>query len=74
MNVEILKDLTDAEVLALANTLTPRPMKGTWVLTAPDGRTWTGESPIACTQAEVISRVPPEVALARIRRSLMDGA
>lgn len=74
MNVEILKELTDAEVRALADTPTPRAMAGTWVLTAPDGRTWTGESPIACTQSEVISRVPPEVALARIRRSLMDEA
>lgn len=68
--MQILQDLTDAEVATLARTTTPKPMAGTWVLTAPDGRTWTGESPIACTQAEVLSRVPPEVALARIRQSM----
>lgn len=70
--IDILKGLSDAEVRTLASTETPKPMAGTWVLTAPDGQTWTGDSPIKCAQAEMHSRVPPQVALARIRRSLLD--
>ena len=70
--MDILKDLTDAEVATLARTQTPKPMAGVWVLTAPDGQTWTGNSPIQCVQAEVHSRVPPQVALARIRQSMWD--
>ncbi len=69
--MDILKTLTDAEVAALANSATPKPMPGIWVLTAPDGQTWTGDSPIQCVQAEAHFRVPPQVALARIRRSMM---
>ena len=72
--MDILKNLSDAEVRALANSETPKPMSGTWVLTAPDGQTWTGDSPIQCVQAEVQSRVPPQVALARIRRGMMEEA
>lgn len=72
--MDILKDLTDAEVATLANSPTPKPMAGTWVLTAPDGQTWTGDSPLQCVQAEMHARVPPQVALARIRRSMMDDA
>lgn len=70
--MDILKDLSDAEVRTLARSATQKPMVGVWVLTAPDGQTWTGDSPIACVQAEVHSRVPPQVALARIRQSIMD--
>lgn len=70
--MDILKDLSDAEARALANSETPKPMPGTWVLTAPDGQTWTGDSPIQCVHAEMHARVPPQVALARIRRALMD--
>lgn len=47
-------------------------MPGIWVLTAPDGQTWTGESPIQCMQAESNSRIPPQVALARIRRAFIE--
>lgn len=72
--MDILKDMTDAEVRTLARSPTPKPMAGVWVLTAPDGQTWTGDSPIACVQAEVHARVPPQVALARIRQSMMDEA
>ena len=67
--MDIPKDLTDAEVAVLARTPTPKPMAGVWVLTAPDGQTWTGDSPMKCVQEEVHSRVPPQVALARIRQS-----
>ena len=72
--MELLKDLTDAEVRTLANTKTPEPMAGVWVLTAPDGQTWTGASPMKCVQAEMHSRIPAQVALARIRQSLMGDA
>lgn len=47
-------------------TDTPKPMPGTWTLTAPDGRTWQAESPIRCVALESRERVPPEVALQRI--------
>lgn len=72
--MKILEHMSDAEVRTLANSNTPEPMPGVWVLTAPDGQTWTGESPIKCVQAEIHDRVPPQVALARIRRGLMDDA
>ncbi|MCM2337608.1 MAG: hypothetical protein NDI59_02720 [Lysobacter sp.] len=67
--MDILKDLTDAEVAVLARIPTPKPMAGVWVLTAPNGQTWTGDSPMKCVQEEIHSRVPPQVALARIRQS-----
>lgn len=70
--MDILKDLSDSQVRTLANSETPKPMAGTWVLTAPDGQSWTGDSPIQCVQAELHDRVPPQVALARIMRAVMD--
>ena len=70
--MDILKDLSDTEVRTLAGSSTPAPMAGVWVLTAPDGQTWTGDSPIKCAHEEMNSRVPPQVALARIRRSLIE--
>lgn len=69
--MKILESLSDAEVRTLAGSKTPKPMPGTWVLIAPDGQTWTGDSPIKCVHAEIHSRVPPQVALARIRCSVM---
>ena len=45
---------------------TPKPMQGTWTLTAPDGRTWHGESPLRCASAEQAERVPATVQLQRI--------
>lgn len=39
---------------------------GTWTMIAPDGRQWTGDSPLRCASAEARSRIPPEVALDRI--------
>jgi carbamate kinase len=45
---------------------TPKPMQGTWTLTAPDGVNWCAESPIACLNAEQSERVPASVALARL--------
>lgn len=71
--MELLKEYTDDQVRALAAQPTPKPMSGTWTLTAPDGRTWTAEGPLQCVAAESNSRVPPLVALARIKRSLLDG-
>jgi hypothetical protein len=72
--MDILKDLSEAEVRTLARSETPKPMAGTWVLTAPDGEMWIGDSPMKCIQAEMHARVPPQVALARIRVSLLDEA
>lgn len=45
---------------------TEKPMYGTWTLTAPDGRTWSAESPLKCCALEQHERVPSEVALARV--------
>ena len=45
---------------------TPKPMNGTWTLTAPDGRTWQADSPLRCVGAEQRERVPEDLALARV--------
>jgi hypothetical protein len=45
---------------------TPKPMPGTWTLTAPDGRTWQADSPLRCVANEQRERIPPEIALQRI--------
>lgn len=45
---------------------TPKPMPGTWTLTAPDGRTWQADSPLRCVSLEQRERVPADVALARV--------
>lgn len=45
---------------------TPKPMQGTWVLVAPNGREYTGESPILALRAEQAERVPAQVAVQRI--------
>jgi hypothetical protein len=42
------------------------PMKGTWVLVAPNGREYTGLSPIQALRAEQEERVPADVALANV--------
>lgn len=46
-----------------------KPMTGTWTLTAPDGRSWQAQSPLACCGMESRERVPAEVALARILKA-----
>lgn len=48
---------------------TPKPMQGTWTLTAPDGRTWQADSPLRCAANELRERVPAEVAMQRIREA-----
>ena len=45
---------------------TPKPMEGTWVLVAPNGREYTGPSPIQALRAEQAERVPAHVAVQRI--------
>lgn len=45
---------------------TPKPMPGTWILTAPDGRTWQADSPLRACSLEQRERVPQEVGLARV--------
>lgn len=47
--------------------------KGTWTLVAPDGRTWTGDSPLAVVGKEQRQRIPPSVALERIMRAVNDN-
>lgn len=46
---------------------TPKPQEGIWTLTAPDGRKWQAATPLLAISAEIRERVPPDVALARIR-------
>lgn len=53
---------------------TPRPMAGLWVLVAPNGDDFGGDSPIECLKAEIASRVPAHVALARIAEALNEPA
>lgn len=53
-------------------TDTPKPMQGTWTLTAPDGRTWQAESPLRVVAMESRERVPAEVALARINAAIAE--
>jgi hypothetical protein len=50
----------------MSEPTTPKPMQGTWTLTAPDGRTWQADSPLLALRAEQRERVPADVALARI--------
>jgi len=52
---------------------TPKPQSGTWKLTAPDGRTWEGDSPLKACGAEQRERVPAQVALQRIYAACDDG-
>jgi hypothetical protein len=53
---------------------TPKPMAGTWTLTAPDGREWKAETPLRCCGLEQRERVPADVALARILAAAKLGA
>ena len=50
---------------------TPKPMEGTWVLVAPNGREYTGLSPIQALRAEQAERVPAQVAVQRIMAELV---
>lgn len=45
---------------------TPKPMAGTWTLTAPDGRQWQAGSPLRTVSLEQRERVPADVALGRV--------
>lgn len=46
--------------------------EGTWTLTAPDGRTWTADSPLKVAAKELRSRRTPEECLENILNGL-DG-
>lgn len=46
------------------------PQAGTWTLTAPDGRTWTADNPLAVVGREQRERVPASVALQRIAKEM----
>lgn len=70
--MDLLKDLTDAQVLEIAARPTPKPVEGLWYLLAPDGRVFNGNSPMECITAEINDRIPPLIALARIRRALIE--
>lgn len=52
---------------------TPKPMQGTWTLTAPDGRAWQGDSPLRCAGIEQRERVPASVAMERIIAGANEG-
>ena len=71
--MELLKDYTDDQVRDLARTMTRATAEGPWTLTGPDGKTWTADSPMKCVRAEMSDRIPPLVALARIKQSLLDA-
>jgi hypothetical protein len=45
---------------------TPKALEGTWTLIGPDGRQWTGDSPLRVARAEQAERVPDSVAVKRI--------
>lgn len=51
---------------------TPPPQSGTWLLTAPDGRTWSADSPLRACAAEQRERVPAVIALDRIHAALAE--
>ena len=57
-------------VLSSTNRTYPAAQVGTWTLTAPDGRQWTGKSPLDLAGQENAERIPAEERLRRI----MDGA
>lgn len=63
----LLAHMTTGECQRLAATPNPKPMAGTWTLTAPDGRQWVAEDPLKCVIAEGNDRIPALVQLARIR-------
>ena len=70
--MEIMTGYTDEQVRDLAQRPTPI-MPGTWVLTSPDGKTWREDTPLKCVWAEQNDRIPPEVALARIKLAIPNG-
>ena len=43
-----------------------KPQEGTWTLTAPDGRQWTGTSGLRAAAAEQRERIPATVQLERL--------
>jgi hypothetical protein len=58
--------------IPFADTPTPKPIAGTWMLMSPDGHFFVGSSPIDCLRLESNTRIPPQVALGRIARSIKD--
>lgn len=65
-----LEGLTRSQISAIANTPTPQPAKGRWLLMGPDGSIYEAASPMLCIQLESKHRIPALVALARVERSL----
>lgn len=61
-----------SKYLEFADEETPKAQEGTWTLTAPDGRTWQGDSPLRCVAIEMRERVSHRVQLGRIARGLLD--
>ena len=70
--MQILENLPDAVIRKIAETPTPKPLEGNWLLIGPDGKGYSGSSPIDCIQVELKTRVPAIIALARIKTSLLD--
>ena len=63
--------MTDRNITAEQNSYPAQT--GTWTLTAPDGRQWTGDSPIKCASKERNERIPAEVQLSRIAEAIEDS-
>lgn len=61
-----------AEARRIAAQPTPKPEAGQWMLISPSGKVYEAESPIHCVRVESNTRIPAEIALARIRVG-MDG-
>lgn len=56
--------------LPYADEPTPPPEPGLWRLTTPSGRVFIANGPMQCVALERRTRIPPQVALGRIARTL----
>lgn len=65
-----MTDQPNKESPSLKTVSYPPAQEGTWTLTAPDGRTWTGKSPLDLARQENSERVPPEERLRRLFRGI----
>ena len=49
-----------------------KAMPGTWTLIAPNGQRWQGHSPINVLSKEATERIPAQVRMERLTKSLAD--
>ena len=59
-------DMPSEELRKIADREHSKPEPGAWLLQSPSGRQFTADSPMRCLLAEQRTRVPADVALARI--------